>query len=159
MSFSFCRLKAASRAVALVAAAGCSDSDAGPAPIEKTQFAESLGIDLSQMTKLPSGVYYRDLSTGNGAVAANGIQASIHYVGQLANGKQFDANRPPTAPFDFVLGGGRVIPGFDEGVRDMKVGGRRTVIIPPELGYGPAGSGPIPPNAILVFQIDLVDVK
>jgi peptidylprolyl isomerase len=84
---------------------------------------------------------------------------AIHYVGRLADGKQFDANRPADQPFVFRIDAGEVVPGFDEGVSGMRVGGRRQVIIPPALGYGARDNGPIPANSILVFTIDLVRVQ
>ncbi len=142
---------------ATAAALGCG-AETGPSgvDIESTTFAAALGIDLAQMTKTASGLYLRDLTQGAGATAAAGSSVSIHYVGWLANGTEFDANNPPSQPFRFSVGAGQVIPGFDEGVRGMKVGGRRQLIIPPSLGYGGAQVGPIPPNSILVFRIDLV---
>ena len=141
--------------------AGCG-SDSGPsggATIETTTFAASLGIDLAQMTKTSSGLYYREITTGSGALAGPGSRVSLHYAGWLANGTQFDANEEPAQPLQFTLGAGQVIPGFDEGVRGMKVGGRRQLIIPPSLGYGGSQVGPIPPNSILVFRVDLVAVQ
>ncbi|MBM4187569.1 MAG: FKBP-type peptidyl-prolyl cis-trans isomerase [Gemmatimonadetes bacterium] len=160
MSFAFCRLNRITGLVALAATAACSDGGSpDPVSIENTQFAASLGINLSQFTRTSAGVYLQDVTVGNGAVATNGKRASIHYIGWLANGTQFDANQPPSQPFAFTIASGQVIPGFDEAVRDMKVGGRRKAIIPSELGYGRNGSGPIPPNAVLVFQIDLVALQ
>lgn len=160
MSLSFCRLNAVTRAVALATVAACSDGGSpDPVSIEDTQFAASLGIDLTKFTKTSAGVYIENVTVGNGTVGTNGRRATIHYIGWLANGTQFDANQPPSQPFGWVIASGQVIPGFDEGVRGMAVGGRRKVIIPPELGYGRTGSGPIPPNAVLVFQIDLVALQ
>ena len=140
----------------LVLAAGCGDSLVGP---EDTDFAASLGINLSQMTKTSSGLYFQDVTVGTGATAIAGKRVSVHYIGWLADGTQFDANQPPTAPFPVTLGDGSVIPGFDEGLRDMKVGGRRKIVIPSQLGYGARGQGPIPPNAVLVFQLDVAAVQ
>ncbi|MGE3616786.1 MAG: FKBP-type peptidyl-prolyl cis-trans isomerase [Gemmatimonadales bacterium] len=145
--------------VTLVAGAACGGTDpVEPPKIEETQFASSLGIDLSLMTKTASGLYYRDLTTGSGATATVGKRVAIHYNGFLPDGTQFDSNTGNQTPFQFTLGSGQVIGGFDEGVRGMAPGGIRQLIIPPNLGYGAAGSGPIPPNSILVFRIELVSI-
>lgn len=140
-----------------LALAACSD---GTAPdIAHTTFASSLNVDLSSMTQTASGLYYKDLVTGTGGVVATGQQVAIHYVGNLPNGTQFDANTAPTAPFSFRLGTGQVIAGFDQGVAGMRVGGRRQLIIPPALGYGAQTVGSIPPNSILVFTVDVVSAQ
>ncbi|HEV8599694.1 MAG TPA: FKBP-type peptidyl-prolyl cis-trans isomerase [Gemmatimonadales bacterium] len=127
--------------------------------IGSTTFSPSLGIELSAMTRTPRGVYLRELSPGTGAPAGPGQQVAIHYQGSLANGQPFDANGPMDPPFVFRLGAGEVVPGFDEGVTGMRAGGRRQLIIPPALGYGAQPNGPIPPNSILVFTIELVRVQ
>ena len=129
------------------------------AEIARASFASSLGVDLSAMRQTPRGAYVRDLSVGAGPEAVSGSQAAIHYVGSFANGKQFDANGPNDQPLEFRVNAGEVVPGFDEGVTGMKVGGRRQVIIPPALGYGAKDYGTIPGNSILVFSIDLVRVQ
>jgi FKBP-type peptidyl-prolyl cis-trans isomerase len=102
-----------------------------------------------------------DLRVGTGAEAQAGRGVSVHYVGTLhANGQKFDSSRDRGKPFDFPLGGGRVIKGWDQGVAGMKVGGLRRLTIPPHLGYGDRGfPGAIPPNATLVFEVELLDVK
>lgn len=101
-----------------------------------------------------------DIRVGTGAEAKAGQMVSVHYVGTLTDGKKFDASRDRGKPFDFPLGGGRVIKGWDQGVAGMKVGGLRKLTIPPELGYGKAGAGGvIPPNATLVFEVELLGVK
>ena len=147
----------------LVVTGACGSSDTtGPVPdpdITMTTFAPALGIDLSKMTKTASGLYFRDLTVGTGATVLVGKRVSIHYIGWLSSGTQFDANQPGSSPFQFTVGTGQVIPGFDEGVRGMAIGGRRQLIIPPSLGYGSTASGPIPANSILVFQIDLVAIQ
>ena len=129
--------------------------------IETTQFAPSLEIDLSKMTKTPTGLYYRDLAVGTGPAAAPGNTVSVRYAGALPNGRQFDATGPSDAPLVFPLGQQRVIAGWDEGVAGMRPGGRRQLVIPPDLGYGAQGTpgGPIPPNAILVFTVQLVNIE
>ena len=130
---------------------------AGPANplIESATFAPSLGVDLKGSTKSASGLYYRDLTVGTGAEALVGKQVVAKYDGTLADGTRFDAGTYP-----FQLGARRVIPGWDEGLVGMKVGGKRQLIIPPDLGYGSQGSPPkIPGNAILVFTVELVGVQ
>jgi FKBP-type peptidyl-prolyl cis-trans isomerase len=108
----------------------------------------------------PKTLVVKDLKTGDGAEAKSGDQVSVQYVGVLYDGgKQFDASWDRGQPFSFQLGGSQVIPGWDQGVAGMKVGGRRELIIPPDLAYGAQGRPPtIPANATLVFVIDLVSV-
>ncbi len=145
-----------------VVAGGCGSETTGPVPdpdITMIAFAPALGIDLSKMTKTASGLYYRDLTLGTGATVLVGKRVSIHYTGWLTNGTQFDANQPPSSPFQFTVGVGQVIKGFDEGARGMAVGGRRQLIIPPSLAYGARAQGPIPANSVLVFQIDLAAIQ
>ena len=108
----------------------------------------------------PSGLKYTDVKVGTGAEAKSGQTAVVHYTGTLTDGKKFDSSKDRGQPFSFPLGAGRVIKGWDEGVAGMKVGGVRTLTIPPALGYGAQGAGGvIPPNATLVFEFELVDVK
>lgn len=112
------------------------------------------------MTTTPSGLQWRDDQVGTGAEAALGRTVSVHYTGRLTDGTQFDSSRDRGKPFEFPLGAGSVIRGWDEGVQGMKVGGRRTLVIPPELGYGTRGAGRvIPPNATLVFDVELLGVR
>jgi len=106
-----------------------------------------------------SGLQYWDLKTGSGATAAPGNTVSVHYTGWLSAGEKFDSSLDRSRPFEFRLGAGRVIKGWDEGVAGMKVGGKRQLRIPPALGYGANGTGPIPPNATLVFDVELLEVK
>jgi peptidylprolyl isomerase len=108
----------------------------------------------------PGRLQVKDLKTGDGAEAKSGDQVSVQYVGVLYDGgKEFDSSWDRGQPFPFQLGSGQVIPGWDQGVAGMKVGGRRELIIPPDLAYGPQGQPPtIPKNATLVFVIDLVSV-
>jgi FKBP-type peptidyl-prolyl cis-trans isomerase len=108
----------------------------------------------------PTHLVVKDLKTGDGAEAKSGDQVSVQYVGVLYDdGKQFDASWDRGQPFSFQLGSGQVIQGWDQGVAGMKVGGRRELIIPPNLGYGAQGQPPsIPANATLVFVIDLLSV-
>ena len=125
----------------------------GPDSIEDTRFAASLEINLATFTRTPSGLYYEDVTQGTGEPATAGQSVSVAYTGWLTNGTQFDSGE-----FPFLLGAGQVVPGFDEGVTGMRVGGVRRIIIPPELGYGNRGSGPVPPNAIMIFRIELLSI-
>lgn len=135
--------------------AACGGDTTAPT-IETATFAPSLGVDLAASTRLPSGMYTRDLAVGTGALVTSGQRLSMRYTGWLANGTQFDANAAPAAPFQFTLGAGGVITGWDQGVGGMRVGGRRQLVIPPSLGYGSQRVGPIPPNSILVFNVEIV---
>ena len=119
----------------------------------------------NQVNEMPDGLKYTDTKTGDGATAHSGNKVSVHYTGWLsdngAKGKKFDSSVDRGQPFQFTLGAKQVIAGWDEGVAGMKVGGKRTLIIPPELGYGTrgAGGGAIPPNATLIFDVDLLQVQ
>ena len=115
------------------------------------------------MNTTPCGLQYEDTVTGNGTEAVSGNQVSVHYTGWLFNGgmagAKFDSSKDRGDPFRFSLGGGQVIRGWDEGVAGMKVGGTRRLVIPPELGYGTRGAGGvIPPNATLLFEVELLEV-
>ena len=110
-----------------------------------------------------SGLQYEDTSEGSGAVAQAGAYVTVHYTGWLyeggVKGDKFDSSKDRNDPFNFPLGAGHVIRGWDEGLQGMKVGGTRTLIIPPELGYGARGAGGvIPPNATLMFEVKLLSV-
>lgn len=98
----------------------------------------------------------KDVLVGTGATAEPGKRASVHYVGTLIDGTKFDSSRDRNLPFEFVLGKGQVIKGWDEGLVGMKVGGKRELVIPPALGYGDKASGPIPPNSTLKFEVELL---
>jgi FKBP-type peptidyl-prolyl cis-trans isomerase len=107
----------------------------------------------------PSGVEYWDIVVGTGATAVPGKTVGVHYTGWLTNGKKFDSSVDRGRPVAFPLGAGRVIRGWDEGIVGMKVGGKRQLRVPPELGYGTRGSlGVIPPNALLIFDVELLAV-
>ena len=110
-------------------------------------------------TTTPSGLTIEDVTVGSGAVAAAGQKVKVHYTGWLTNGTKFDSSKDRGDPFEFPLGAGRVIKGWDEGVQGMKIGGTRKLTIPPALGYGARGAGGvIPPNATLVFEVELLGV-
>ena len=116
------------------------------------------------MSQTASGLQYEDTQVGSGASPARGQTCVMHYTGWLwvngAKGAKFDSSVDRGKPFEFPLGQGRVIKGWDEGVATMKIGGKRTLLIPPELGYGARGAGGvIPPNATLLFEVELLGVR
>ena len=112
------------------------------------------------MPTTASGLTYEDTVVGTGAQAETGKTAVVHYTGRLTDGTVFDSSHKRNEPFSFALGRGMVIKGWDEGVGTMKVGGKRTLTIPPDLGYGARGAGGvIPPNATLVFDVELLDLR
>jgi len=173
-------------AVAALGIGGCGDDEGGDAALEPaipantpTQTAPApsasttgspfklASIKVSEDTSKkptitkPSGdppakLVMKDIVTGKGAVAKSGDQLSMHYLGALFDGEQFEASWDADKPFDFELGAGNVIPGWDQGIEGMKAGGRRLLVIPPDLAYGEAGQGNIPPNATLMFVVDLL---
>jgi len=120
--------------------------------------SEHAGPEGKEVTT-SSGLQYIDLKVGTGATAQAGQTVSVHYTGWLENGKKFDSSVDRGQPFSFPLGAGRVIKGWDEGVKGMKVGGKRKLITPSNLGYGARGAGGvIPPNATLIFEVELLGV-
>jgi peptidylprolyl isomerase len=146
------RLTIAAAGLGAVLAAGvaCGSTEPTAIPIERTAFNDTLKIDLARFTKLPSGMYVRDSIAGTGATVAQGQSVTVGYLGYFPDGRVFD---PGSSPYTFTLGAGQSIPGFEIGVLGMKVGGRRTLIIPPELGYGATGNRSIPPYAVLLFSV------
>ncbi len=140
---------------ALVAAASCSDAGPFVPNIATASFAASLGVDIANSVQTSSGLYYRDILVGGGTeVPATGsVVVNNNYEGYLRNGTRFDEGS-----FDFTTGVGDVIAGFDEGVRGMRVGGQRQIIVPPALGYGSQRNGSIPGNSILVFFVTVTAV-
>ena len=109
-------------------------------------------------TPVTGTLQIEDLVIGTGATAVSGDTVSVNYVGTLTNGTKFDASADHGGPYSFRLGTGAVIPGFDQGVTGMKVGGKRRLTIPPNLAYGSTGQGSIPPNATIIFEVDLVSI-
>ncbi|NOS85848.1 MAG: FKBP-type peptidyl-prolyl cis-trans isomerase [Ignavibacteria bacterium] len=108
----------------------------------------------------PSGLKYVDEVEGTGESPSTGQKVTVHYTGTLESGKKFDSSKDRDEPFSFTIGVGQVIKGWDEGVATMKVGGKRKLIIPSDLGYGPRGAGGvIPPNATLLFDVELISIK
>ena len=127
-----------------------------PATIAGNNMAEN----TEKIETTPSGLKYVELKEGTGAEPKTGQTVVVHYTGTLENGTQFDSSRDRGSPFEFKIGVGQVIKGWDEGVGTMKVGSRRKLIIPPDLGYGARGAGGvIPPNATLVFDVELLKIK
>lgn len=143
--------------VLAAALVGCGGDDASPTapsvPANDT-YAASLGVNLAAMTKKSDNLYIQDLVVGTGETATVGKTVTMNYTGWLANGTRFDGGQIP-----FQLGVGRVIDGWDQGIQGMKIGGKRKLVIGSDLGYGPGGNGPIPPNATLVFDVEFVSQR
>lgn len=139
----------------LALAAGCSDEGPDWSDPTRINFASSLSIDLSAMTRTSSGLYIQDLTVGEGPQAETGDTVVVGYTGWLPDGRAFDSASPQT-PVQFELAG--LIAGWQEGLPGMRPGGVRLLVIPPELGYGNMAYGPIPPRSTLVFRVELVDL-
>ena len=134
----------------ILVASGCSGGTQG----EKEEAAPSKRVATE------SGLEYEDLVVGTGPSPTPGQMAVVHYTGWLTDGKKFDSSHDRNKPFEFPVGRGRVIKGWDEGVATMKVGGKRKLWIPPELGYGARGFGKaIPPDSDLIFEVELLEIK
>jgi peptidylprolyl isomerase len=147
-------------ALALLAA-GCSDDSTSPSyadPATAT-YASELGIDLGAMTRTETGLYVGEVTVGTGALVEIGRRVSVQYTGWLIDGTQFDTSRDDNVPLAWNFGVERLIPGFEQGVNGMRVGGRRKLVIPPQLAYGLRANGPIPANSILVFDVEVVGVQ
>ena len=136
--------------ILLALGAGCSHKTGG-----------SAGSADSKKSTQPGGLQVDEVKPGEGAIATRGKTVSVHYTGRLTDGTKFDSSLDRGQPIDFPLGAGVVIKGWDMGIEGMKVGGKRKLTIPPDLAYGARGTpgGPIPPNATLVFDVELVGVK
>ena len=141
--------------VAFVTACGGSDSSDS----SSSSNAE-VNMDSNSTVTTSSGLQYTDLVVGTGTEASSGATAVVHYTGWLLDGTKFDSSLDRGVPFEFVIGRGRVIKGWDEGVLTMNVGGKRELIIPPNLAYGDQGAGGvIPPGATLKFEVELIELK
>lgn len=143
-----------------VSLAACASGGAYAArPTESIPFASTLDVQLDRMTKTATGLYYRDIEVGTGPVIKPLMEIKVFYNGWLTNGVKFDSTRVDQPPLTIPIGRGRVIKGWDEGIIGMRVGGRRQLILPPELAYGSNRSGLIPPDATLVFEVRVVSAK
>lgn len=131
-------------------------TDGAPVPIASTTFAPTLEVDLAASTETPTGLYYRDITVGDGAVVEEGDSAAVYYALNLPDGTKIE-DTAVGHPYTFIVGRSSVIQGWHEGVEGMRIGGKRQLIIPPTLGYGARDNGPIPGNSVLVFTIEVVD--
>jgi FKBP-type peptidyl-prolyl cis-trans isomerase FkpA len=151
-------------AVVAIALAGC-HLDAPPAGSAKVdpryeRYADSLHVNIGRMRESPSGVYIEQLKEGSGPAAGAGAVVDVHYTGWLANGTKFDSSREGGQPIRVTLGARQVIPGWEVGIDGMRVGEQRRIVIPSDLAYGPRGAGGvIPPNATLIFEVELVGLQ
>ena len=138
-------------ALAVALSCGCSHKASGSGDSK----------DGKKSAPAAGGLVIDDVKPGEGAIATKGKTVSVHYTGRLTDGTKFDSSYDRGQPIDFPLGGGVVIKGWDQGIEGMKVGGKRKLTIPPDLAYGARGTpgGPIPPNATLVFEVELVGVR
>jgi peptidylprolyl isomerase len=144
--------------ILLIALSGCSKKKTESDAISKLKEMGMLSNETVVTTQ--SGLQYVDIAIGQGSAIQTGQTVTVHYTGWLLDGKKFDSSVDRGEPFEFQVGVGQVIKGWDEGVLSMKVGGKRKLIIPSDLGYGPRGAGRvIPPNATLVFEVEVLDAK
>ncbi len=172
LALSGCKAKETPTTATTTEPAATAETPAAPAPEspkpasptgkeEAVEAARKLGTPSENpVVTTASGLQYIDVKTGEGAAAVSNKLVSVHYTGWLVNGTKFDSSKDRGQPFQFPLGAGRVIKGWDEGVAGMKVGGVRKLIIPSELGYGPRGAGNvIPPDATLIFEVELLGIQ
>lgn len=147
--------------LAAVAVVGCAGTPKST-PTTTTTTTEKVAAPTpgGNVHKLASGLVYEDLVVGNGTMADPGLIVTVHYTGWLTDGFKFESSVERGQPLSFQLGAGRVIAGWEQGIKGMRVGGKRKLTIPPDMAYGPQGSGDvIPPNATLVFEVELLGVK
>jgi FKBP-type peptidyl-prolyl cis-trans isomerase FkpA len=146
--------------IALTGVAGCGGADVAvvpppPASVPATEtYAASLGVNIASMTKINDNLYIKDLTVGDGVVVVNNHSTSVLYTGWLTNGTQFDSNT-----IAFVLGTGAVIPGWDQGMLGMRVGGKRLLVVGSTLAYGPVSNKSIPASSTLVFVVQVTSVQ
>ena len=153
-------LRAGAAALAIAVPLGIAHAQSAAGAATTPSLSSKIGANVTELKKI-------DVTAGSGAEAVAGKQVVVHYTGWLydpsaadGHGKKFDSSLDRKQPFEFPLGGGRVIKGWDQGVAGMKVGGKRTLVIPPDMGYGARGAGGvIPPNATLLFDVELLEVK
>ncbi len=146
----------------MVVLAGCAAAatEDGPAAAPETlAFAPALNVDLAAMQRMEGGLYVRDVRVGGGRTVGRGDEVAVRYATWLPDGTMMDANVAPAAPREFRLGERQVIRGWDQGVAGMRVGGQRQLVVPPSLGYGSRQVGNIPPNATLVFLVEVVSAR
>ena len=151
-------------ALSLGAASACGEPEPLPPPpaLDPTEldFAPRLAVDLASMTRTASGLYVKDVYLGGGREARPGRSLTVHYTGWLHDGTRFDSSVERDEPLELVLGESSLIQGWHEGLEGMREGSRRKLVIPPHLAYGPEGAGGrIPPQATLVFSVELLDVR
>ena len=147
-----------------LALAACGDDASGPADVvlqdpADISYAPSLGVDLSAMELQASGLYIRDLQEGEGEPTVAGDVMVVHYSGWLNDGTLFDSSHSRNTPFAVRTGAGEVIPGWEEGLPGMRVGGVRQLVIPPQLGYGAQSVARIPAGSVLIFEVELLEVN
>ncbi|HVH12056.1 MAG TPA: FKBP-type peptidyl-prolyl cis-trans isomerase [Longimicrobium sp.] len=145
--------------VVMLAGCAAAESEAPAAAPDPSSFAPALNVDLAAMQRLEDGLYIRDVREGGGRTVSRGDDVAVRYAGWLPDGTLVDSNVAPAAPREFRLGERQVIRGWEQGVMGMRVGGQRQIIIPPALGYGGRQVGNIPPNATLVFLVELVSAR
>lgn len=152
--------------IALASLCGCAGTSKSGATAEPSTTAQPApeapagGAAAGKVHKLASGLVYEDIVVGNGTMADPGLTVTVNYSGRLTDGTEFDSSARSGRPLVFQLGAGRVIAGWEQGIKGMRIGGKRKLTIPPDLAYGSSGNGNvIPPNATLVFDIELLGVK
>lgn len=145
---------------AVILAAACSSDPSGPEPTDPLaiSYAPALNVDFTRMTQSATGLWFEDVVLGDGDLPEVGAAVDVLYAGYLSDGTLFDQVDDPEDPFRFFLGVTNLIPGFTEGVSGMRPGGKRKLVIPPQLGYGFQPFGPIPANSVIVFDVELLAI-